>query len=168
MKRVIPILIICVAFFSAVHAHPVHVSVCNLDFGKKSLEISVKLFRDDLSDAIDFETGIKADLMLFDSQEKEKIVCHYIRTKMKIFLNGNDELKLEYKGYTIKEDALWMNFYAEVPQNINNLKVENTMLVDSFPDQTNLLIVNFMGKQRGYQFNHDQRVMEPKLPSIKK
>jgi hypothetical protein len=142
--------------------------VCNLDFEKNSLEVSVKLFRDDLTIAVDFETGIKSDLMVFDSNEKEEIVCRYIRSKMKIYLNSKNELKLEYKGYTLKEDAIWMNFHAETPQGIKTLKIENTMLIDSFPDQTNLVIVNYMGQQRGYQFNHDLHVLEPKLPSLKK
>ena len=168
MKRIIPVLILFLVFVGTANAHPVHVSVCNFDFGTNGLEVSVKLFRDDLSLAIDFENGIKTDLMVFDTNEKEEIVCSYIRSKMKIYLNENDELKLEYKGYTLKEDAVWMNFYAVTPQNINNLKVKNTMLVDSFPDQTNLLIVSFPGQQRGYQFDHDVHVIEPKLPSIKK
>ncbi len=163
MKSILSIMTVFIIWSSTLLAHPVHVSVCNLEFEKDSIKISVKLFRDDLANAIEFETGIKTDLGQLDSSEKQKIVCSYIFSQMKFFLNGKSELKMEYDGNEMKEDAVWMNFHAPLQDGVKSLKIQNTLLVDSFPDQTNLLIINYKGKQMGYRFNHDQRIIEPTL-----
>jgi hypothetical protein len=141
--------------------------VCNLEFGKNNLVVSVKLFRDDLQLAIQHETGKIVDLRSIDDKSEEEIIKIYIFERFKILLDKKEVLEISYTGYEVNEDAVWMFFKAENPGKMKSLRLENSLLVETFHDQTNLIIMNYMGNQNGYRFNYNDRVIEPILKAQK-
>jgi hypothetical protein len=117
--------------------------------------------------AIEHETGKITDLSTIDTKMEEEIINVYISERLKIHLNKREVLEMNYTGYEVNEDAVWMFYKSENPGKVKYIRLENSLLVDTFYDQTNLVIMNYLGQQNGYRFNYKNRVLEPALSAQK-
>ena len=154
MKRLFCILSIIWFHTYILYAHTIHVSVCNLEFDKGDLTISVKIFLDDLQLAIYHNTAREIDISNL-TPESNTLVQGYIKKRLQISLNKENKIELKQSGNEINEDAIWFYYKIEDVPGVKNIHIQNTLLLDIYGDQTNLLIINHMGKQTGYRFNID-------------
>jgi len=133
--------------------HPVHVSVCNLEMKDNECSISIKLFKDDFTLAI--KNTCNADIQMEKADEiaNYQIISKYINTCLQLELNSDKILKLEFISSEINEDAIWVNFKTESYNSNLKLTIRNTLMLDLWDDQTNLMIIKHNGKETGYMFN---------------
>ena len=157
MKRVILILSLFLGLAIQLPAHPVHISVCNLEFDQEGLTIAVKLFQDDLLLAIQTEKRKEIDLADIEEEKNLQIMADYVEDNIHIGLNKNENLKLNYYQYEINEEAIWFYFNIKGLKTGKKLYITNTLMVELYHDQTNLVILNFLGNQNGYRFNYYTR-----------
>ncbi len=152
IRKVLTVLIVLLFFLiEKPYAHPVHVSVSNIEFGKDSLIVSVKVFRDDFLLALQHNFGQVIDLAHIE--KNKEWIDQYINSSFGIILNNSDSLKLKRSNIEYTEEAIWIFYEARVDR-VRNLKIFNTLLLDIYFDQTNLVIVNYMNRQSGYRFNY--------------
>lgn len=123
--------------------HPLHLSVSDIYHNqeKNTLEISQRLFVDDLEDAIRKETGGKADILQpKDPELLSQIIGKYVLQHFSVYLN-KEEAPLRYLGYELEEEAVWV--YLEVPgvREFKTISVRNTSFFELFDDQLNLINV---------------------------
>jgi hypothetical protein len=162
MKKVYLILII--SFFAIlVKGHPVHVSVCNLEIKDQNITIAVKLFSDDFQLALQHNYGIMIELDDLTSPENKEILDKYINSALHVLLNKKEPLRLSYIKTDTNDQAIWLYYETEIDK-LRKLKIKNTLLIDIYLDQTNLVIINHKGKQNGYRFNanHTEQIIELK------
>jgi hypothetical protein len=145
------------AFLFETHAHPVHVSVCNLEFDSKGLIMSVKIFQDDLLLAIKTDKRKDIDRLEISEEKNLPFIYNYVRDNIQIGLKKNENLELKYYKFEINEDAIWLYYRIEGLKTGKELYITNTLMLDLYHDQTNLVILNYMGKQNGYRFNYNNR-----------
>ena len=153
MRRDLVIVAIILLCWADLSAHPVHVSVANLEFTDKESVVAVKLFKDDLQLAIYHNYSIEIPLDSIGNENYSKIILTYLMEKLKIVVNKKKELKLEYTGNEYNEEAIWVYFSAGNLQEMKNIYLINTIFLDIYEDQTNLVIINYKGKQQGHRFN---------------
>ncbi len=128
--------------------HPMHVSVCEIEYDKhtKSLEISQQIFIDDLERTLQNSLG-KNNLDLMEPGEElstDELVENYIAEHVSFKVNGKEK-DYVFIGYEAVGEVL--RFYLEI-ENIRRLKsleVTNTVLLDEFDDQTNLVHLTYNG-----------------------
>lgn len=147
------ILLKALIFFTGYFAHPVHVSMCNLEFNTKESVIAVKLFSDDFETVL--ENNFHSDIVLPKSDEEpnRKYITEYINTNLQLFINNKGPLTLSY-DYSEKDSlSIWLYFKTDILPSSGPLKIVNTLMLDLWEDQTNLLIVNHNGEQKGLEFN---------------
>lgn len=115
--------------------------------------VALKLFKDDF--ALVLKNNYQADVPMEHADEKinSEIISKYINSCLQIELNKGEFLKLEYKNSEINEDAIWIYFKTGTTNNATKLRIKNTLMLDLWNDQTNLLIINWKGKENGYRFN---------------
>ena len=123
--------------------HPLHLSISELVLNQKNgnLEISHRIFVDDLQDALKERTGIVLDLTKpKDAQLAQEMVGDYLQQHFRLQLNGK-AVRPNYLGYEVEEDAIWA--YMEVPKvrKISDVNVQNTLFFKRFTDQLNLVNV---------------------------
>ena len=123
--------------------HPFHISLTEIKYNaqKKNMEISQKIFWDDLEVGLsDFYKAKINFLKPKDKADLDKKIKEYILRNNEIIVNGQ-KVALSYLGYEIEEDAAW--FYLEAIQLTKPEKVEvrNSILQSHFNDQQN--IINF-------------------------
>lgn len=135
--------------FSNVVAHPFYVSVCQIDYNSdtNSLEITLKLFTDDLETAL---TGNDAEeLYLGTGQEVENadsLISAYIAQHLSIDVEGKRQA-WQYLGKEVDIEATWCYLeITEVPV-FSEVKLGSRIFLEAFETQQNIIHVA-VGKQK--------------------
>jgi len=150
-----------------VSAHPVHVSVCNIEFSGKESIVSIRLFSDDFGMVIHDNFNEELILSRADENPYRDCITNYINSNLQLFTGGNERLKLIY-DYSENDGetdgaSIWLYFRIDYMNLSDNLKITNTLMLDLYKDQTNLLIINYEGKQDGFRFNYLTRELDIEL-----
>lgn len=141
-------------------AHPVHVSVSNLEFEEDQIVMIIRAFRDDL--ALEFEHLGRGYFSLNGalSDSDMEMADRYFREKFRLTLNRNEAPELVLQKMEVNDESVWAHYKAEYKGKAKIMKIENEILADLYYDQTNLVIINVNGKQNGYRFTHNRRAEE--------
>ena len=139
--------------------HPLHLSVSDIKYNQeaKSLEITQRLFADDLEDALRHFNGSKVDVLNpADPKQLSDLIGSYLQQNFRLQLNGK-QIPVKYLGYEIDQDAVWA--YMEVPnvRKVQSIGVQSTLFFELFDDQVNLVNVDKEGKIRSLKLTSSQK-----------
>jgi hypothetical protein len=144
-----PLISLIISLFWCSHAlHPIHISVTEIEYDEKdkALEIMMRVFMDDLEITmkkrhqdpnLDITRPTKLSL---DQMMEEYLKSHFImRLDEKV-------QRHQYLGHERDGDAFV--FYIEVPKvkKWNKITVTNSVLMETYEDQSNLVHVRVAGK----------------------
>ena len=139
---------------SVENIHQFHVSKCSIEYSKKdkAVQIMMQIFIDDLEDALE-EQGAK-DLFLGTEKESEKAdeyIQKYFEQKFNLTINKKEKTP-NYLGKETSEDMSAFWFYLEIPKvrSIKEMTIFNSILMDIFDDQKNIINVKGPNKKTGY------------------
>ena len=141
------IYITLINFFS--HTHPFFVSITEIRQNDKSknLEVSCRIFFDDLEQALEKKYHNKVNIIKPADQAKvNQLVADYLQKQVQLKANGKP-VKLTYLGYEIEEDAAWCYLEASPKLDVKQLEVKNAILFEEHPEQQNMVHVTIK-KQR--------------------
>jgi hypothetical protein len=126
-------------------AHPFYLSSTEVkvDTKKKKLEVSCKIFTDDIQQALAQIQHQKIDLASKDANNKT-LLESYLKAHLAISL-GKQKLALTCIGYEVEEEAIWCYLEAPFKQAATELYIENSILCKEISGQTNLVHVAFDG-----------------------
>ena len=123
--------------------------------GHDSVNFSVRLFYDDFEHLINYKYNTFLDFKK-DSRlttKEQKAISDYINSAL--ILKGEQGTKLlpKFLSWKVESMSVWLFFYAEPPKDSTSFVIENTLMLDLFEDQKNLMILNLNGKEQGIEFN---------------
>ena len=153
-------------FSSFTMAHPVHVSVVNFEYSsqKKSASISVKVFPDDFEIAFNHNYNINLRLGKEDIHpEWKKYLNTYFSKMFLLKVNNKTNIPLVFENYEVVDDAIIIHFSADIKNKLKSIQIENALLLDIFENQTNLVILNLDGKEKGYSLNYNKYKIDLKI-----
>ena len=138
----------CWGLFSSFH--PFYVSTTEINFNKttKSVELTCRMFTDNLEDALEKTFQKKIDILHpKNKQEVELLLLQYIQDNLKIKVNGIQKT-INIIGYEKEEDAVWT--YLEIKEDLlpQQIEIENTLLYRFFPEQMNMMHITIDGQER--------------------
>jgi hypothetical protein len=122
--------------------HPLHISVTEIKFDAKDkeLEISSRIFIDDLEEAI--QTHLKKSSIDILNPGKEtttdQLVSNYLTSKFTIKVDGK-RAQLKYLGHEIEGDAMIVYWYAPNVKKLREIEVLNSTITEVYDDQSNLV-----------------------------
>lgn len=121
--------------------HPFHTSITEAEYNSKSgkVELTIKVFIDDLELAIGNLKGQKFRLKAENSASVEPEVLEYISTQLKFISKGSVFKPEKLIGKEVNSDAVF--FYVEtekIPSSAKPLNVVYTLLTKEFEDQMNV------------------------------
>jgi hypothetical protein len=153
-------LLLAILFSWLLAAHPVHVSVTNLDIntGKNTIFISQKMFTDDFDLLFYhlYEKNIKPVEGRDFTPNELSLINGYMKDAF-VIEAGSKKLPLEFVKKEQDKESIWLYYTCSLPANkIKTLMLTNSLLLQVFEDQTNLVIVTYLGKDTGYTFNYDK------------
>ncbi len=138
---------------SGLHAFHVSVSEVYHNPETKSLEISMKLFRDDMELAIQNQGHAEFTLENAADQE-EALLKTYIREHYKISANGN-KVDLNWVGFEVKWDYLQCYLESKKIEKISIIEFDNALLTEVFDDQINLVHFQYKDEMKSLKATKD-------------
>lgn len=140
------------------NAHPFYVSICQMDYNKdtKSLEISVKVFADDL--LLGLENAGKTKIYLGEENEDPKTneyIFDYLKSNFHFVVNGQ-KTNLQFLGKEMDNDVVWTYLEIENVSNLNSVDVECNLLTEVLGSQSNIVQVNKNGTIKNLLLNKNK------------
>ena len=136
---------------SLVSVHEFHLSLTEINHNaeNRSLEISIKLFTDDLTTAL-IQAGASKKIELGTEAEPpaaNELVEAYLRKHFQITVNGKAH-DFKYLGKEAELDATWCFVEVANVKTVQEIEVVNSFLLEAFDDQTNMVNLNINGRKK--------------------
>ena len=148
-----------ISFLSAGH-HPFYVTVTEIEYSSKNKELglSLKTLPDDLEETIRMYSGKKIDLSSKNNPQINQLISSYLQEHLTIEINKNKK-QLNYLGYEIDKEAVWVYFNIPKINSIKELKVVSDVMYEYKPEQTNIVHINLNGSSKSYKLNAPNKVI---------
>ena len=151
------LLLLCTLYFvlNTTNAHPFYVSVTQIDYKENAIQITLKIFVEDLEKTL--TDGGKPKLYLGEKNENinsTQIIQNYLSDKFSISINDGNAEPYIFIGKEVEDDAVWI--YLEVKRKVKNLKsleVKNTVITEKYESQTNLVHTNINDQKKSLILN---------------
>lgn len=136
--------------------HPFFVSVTHIDQKKQngSLEISSRIFYDDLEVELSKFSGRKIDLIKQQNDPQvDSLLSKYMKQHLKIKINGKENT-LKYVGYELDKEVAWC--YLEIVKHpkIKSLDIYNNILYSNFKNQSNIVHATILGVRKSSKLDN--------------
>ena len=136
--------------------HPFYVSITEIHHNGKdqTLEISCKIFADDMEDILEKNYKKAVDL----SNEKlaaqnNSLVADYVSSHLSITADGRQK-KLEYLGFEKESEAVYCYFEVKGLPSLKKLDLTNSLLQDFTSEQINIMHVVVNGNRKSYKLDY--------------
>lgn len=157
MKARILIFLVCILLSNTINAHPIHISVVNLDVIPDSgrIEYSIRIFYEDFQTFINYRYNTRIDFnkqnqMTFKEQQS---IIDYISGAFRIADDQLATIEPKFVSWKIEDQSIWLFFCAKLNHNVSELHIYNKLLIDLYSDQTNYVIYSNAEEEAGIEFN---------------
>lgn len=149
-KIVILTSVACLFLCTSFVAHKYYLSVTDIAYNKEeaSLQMITRLFYDDLEAVLRerYSKDITVDATS-NQEELDIYIKKYLNAKVKIIVNGKEKT-LSYLGKRYDDDFVVCYIEITGVSSIKTLEIENTVLMDAFSDQKNMIHTDILGKKK--------------------
>ncbi len=117
--------------------HDIHISVCDINEnrGTDGLELTFKIFYDDLLKAVGLEMG---EELPEEYGNADTLIHRYIEDHFKLKING-EHVRLQYVESVSSPPAVWTTMSISYNEPIRSIYVRNDILTELYDDQRNLV-----------------------------
>jgi len=140
--------------------HPFFVSMTDMNYNAKDkeLEVSVRIFTDDLENSIrKYHPGIKVDVIHpANQQQMNQFVNEYIQKHLQLNINGS-LVQMAFAGYEQQSESIWSYFEVKNVGTIKKLDVTNNILHDYNTNQINMLHVMVGSNEQNYKLDYPDK-----------
>lgn len=140
--------------------HPIHVSVCDMEFDQKDQEIkmTMRIFIDDLEKELRAETG-EERMDVLNPPEKystDSLFSTYLTKHLTVKINGKP-VSYHYLGHEVEDASVYCYMLIRQTPSLKTVQVFNDILMDAFDDQVNLVHVEVEEETHTMMFKGDKK-----------
>jgi hypothetical protein len=140
--------------------HPIHVSITEISYHSptKAVQITVRLFIDDLETAVRQQTRQpELDLLAPPaSTTTDALVAAYLRERFQVSLDSKLQ-KWNYLGHEQEGPALIAYIEIEKARKFKTIDVRNACMHEIYDDQNNIVNVNYQETVKSLRLTTDQQ-----------
>ena len=146
--------------------HDFHVTHTTFHYNNesKSMEITIKVAIEDLEKSIENKSTKKLD-DLSNNQENinsEKLILEYFRNNLTFSLIENTK-EFKWVGKETSNNLHDIYLYFEIPnfdknENIESITIKNTLFLDLYDYQTNIVLIELPERKYNLTFNKDKDI----------
>lgn len=141
------------ALFSFMHPFYVSVTEINHNAAEKTLEISNKVFADDLEEVLKKNYRVTVDLSNAAQQaQNNKIVADYFLKHVAITADGRTS-QLTYLGFEKDKESVYCYFEVNNVTSLKKIELTNSILQDLNDKQINIMHVVVGGTRKSYKLD---------------
>lgn len=140
--------------------HPLYISVTEMNYNAtdKNLEISCKIFADDLEKTLANNYKARVDLTTpADKNEANRLVKEYVKSHLLLKVDSKAVL-LEFVGFEKENDAIWSYFEVKnlttAPKKID---VVNSILYEAYDKEINLMHITVNNNRKSTRLNYPDK-----------
>ncbi len=137
--------------------HPFFVSMTDINYNAKDkeLEISVRIFTDDLENTIrKYHPNVKVDILHpNDQKQMDGFVNDYIQKHLQFQLNGK-AVQMAFVGYEQQKESIWAYFEVKDVTMVWKLNITNSLLQDYNTSQINMMHVQVGDKEKSNKLDY--------------
>jgi hypothetical protein len=137
-------------------AHKFYFSFTNIkiDTSKKAVNITCKLFIDDLENDLTQEFGSKTNITASTNNPViQQKILKYINTNFQVYLSFKP-VELQLIGFEVENDVVWVYLEGKTfGKKCKSVKVKNTLLCKLTSEQTNVVQLNWDGSNYTEKMN---------------
>jgi hypothetical protein len=142
--------------------HPFYISVIDIkhDVKQHTLNISVKLFTNDIEEALKKTTTKSIDLLNPKNKAEMEIeLMNYFKKRLSILVN-NKATSIDFIGFEREEDAIWAYLEVKKVAIPKNIIIDTKLLYDFLPQQSNIIHAEVNGAKKSSKVNNPDSKVE--------
>lgn len=135
------LLVACSLWLAAFSLHPYYMSVTELEYKppEKEIQISSKIFIDDLEFALEEEFKTKVEILnAADKKKNEALLNQFFQKHLKLSVDGKPVTCLLI-GFEREEEAIWTYLVVKNISQVKSATVFNDLLYNYRDDQINII-----------------------------
>ena len=142
---------------SSFNVHKFYVSIYQVDFvpEKKRVELTARIFLDDLNAALEQE--FKTKIHLGEKTETAQDVAFlqkYMDKHLKVAIDGKEK-KILFLSKEMENNVLIIYLKISDVKKMSSIKIYNNALLELYADQQNIMQTNFYSNKKNYIFTGD-------------
>jgi len=136
--------------------HPFYVSVTEINHNAKtqSVEISCRMFYDDLEHVLEKQYRTQLDIVHPKNKEQlNQLINDYVHKHLLIKVDGK-VLNPAYVGFEIQEDGAWAYLEVKGIPKAQKIEIRDDLLYTEHPEQINMLHVTVNGERKSTKLDN--------------
>lgn len=147
-NRFLPVLLIVMLCFFTMHKFYVGVYQVNYVPKKKEIQLTARIFIDDLEKALQHKYQKKIHLATpKEISETNDLIKAYLSEKIELKVNHSVK-KLKFLGKETEDNVLICYLATPISEKITTLELYNSVLTELYPDQQNIMHANINGNKK--------------------
>jgi hypothetical protein len=133
--------------------HDFHSSIAEVNFNEKnkSLEVSLRVFTDDLELALAKSNGL-SKIYLDETKKYNDLINKYIATTFYFLDTKNVKQSHNFIGKELEGDVTWIYFEIPLKKAIKGFQLRNAVLTELFEDQSNMVNMTYKKQKQTFIF----------------
>ena len=139
--------------------HPLYVSVTEINHNaaERSLEVSVKVFFDDLEQVLEKNNKLQLDILSDKDQSRfNQLIPTYFNSNLSLTVDGK-AIKLSFVGFEIEKESAYCYFEAKEVGTPKKIDISNGILYDFNDTEMNIMHVTVNGKRKSAKVNFPEK-----------
>jgi hypothetical protein len=136
--------------------HPLYITVTEINHNAKDkiLELSCKIFTNDLETVLEKAAKTKVDLSGGkDKAANDKLIDEYVQKHLRLKVDGK-AVSLHFVGSEKEADGTWSYFQVSEVPSVKRIDVVNDLLFDAFDQQINIMHVTVGGQRKSTRLDY--------------
>lgn len=154
-------LILLMLICLSIKKHPYYISVIDIKYNSQqsSLQISSRMFINDLEDALKKTSHKNIDVLNPKNKtETDSALFNYIKQRLLISVDSKQQT-LNYLGYEKEEDSIWSYLDIKNTKTPKKINIDTKLLYDFLPSQTIIIHCEINGIKKSSKItNPDSKV----------
>src|ERR1700760_996786 len=145
-------------FLAGARPHPLYISVTEINHNPKDkiLEISCKVFTNDLETVLEKMSGSRVDLSVAsDKAASDKLIEAYVEKHLRLKVDGRP-VALHFVGSEKENDGTWSYFQVNDVPTVKKIDAVDELLYDSFNQQINIMHVTVGGQRKSTRLDYPE------------
>lgn len=142
--------------------HPYYISLVDVKYDMKqaSLQISTRMFVNDLEDALRKTSKTNIDIINPTvKSQADSILFSYIKQRLNFTINSKKQ-KLSFIGYEKEEESIWAYLEIKKVPLPKKLLIDTKLLYDFIPNETNIVHVEINGVKKSCKVTNPNTKVE--------
>ena len=132
--------------------HALYVSVLEIEKeqSRERASIMVKIFSDDLEDAIFNHAQQRLDLLGGNCGQGKTYISNYFNDHLKLRIDGKEQ-SYSYLSCEVNDISLWLTFEFTTLTSWNEVEITADYLMELFPTQSNVVSITYHSEKRMFR-----------------